>query len=546
METQEDNKVGTVSFWTDGPSFTGLLHNFLKEGSFTRVESILLDGGATPEQIKDFFTFKLQFEGDTREGNGLKIIPYKAEEPLSELFLTAVSTTLRQHKYQFSILELPESVKYDENIGTLTKYFTVQEIYDFIGYLPILKREGYEPKKVPGGKYSENGVVLRDGTFITCGYMDHINLYPILYKLGLAESSCWTDDNSVIHVTSGQANGGVVHSLPYNYHDKEVVTEQQLDTLFNFREDIREVYGEHYPIVESLRKYINRVTDHGGKFNNLTFLQRFYPEIKLPKFSKERFETENRKIFIRTSPKKSLPGLLNSRLVENTDEGVADGIKLIEEEFPKYLGLLSEQYLGGVTKDDNELHYFFQEFLEGVNGVCHYHEKGHFTHSESEIQGEIVKGGTRTTSLDGKHYNQLRRISSSLFTELGKPVQLEFVIHNDEVYIVQLRILENHWVNSLVPELPEKLIKNGFTFSKGDIRVDVKDILIVDSEASSEELIGKKALIVKGNVEFSHILALSKALRIPSIFGTGPIDLSKVERVQFTAINKEAFISEIV
>jgi hypothetical protein len=41
----------------------------------------------------------------------------------------------------------------------------------------------------------------------------------------------------------------------------------------------------------------------------------------------------------------------------------------------------------------------------------------------------------------------------------------------------------------------------------------------------SEMLISKKALIVENHTNFSHILALSKALNIPSIYGTGKIIL---------------------
>ena len=54
----------------------------------------------------------------------------------------------------------------------------------------------------------------------------------------------------------------------------------------------------------------------------------------------------------------------------------------------------------------------------------------------------------------------------------------------------------------------------------------------------------KKALIVESMVEFSHILALSKALRIPSIYGTGPVDLSKYQNVSFSAITKHGYVLE--
>jgi hypothetical protein len=74
----------------------------------------------------------------------------------------------------------------------------------------------------------------------------------------------------------------------------------------------------------------------------------------------------------------------------------------------------------------------------------------------------------------------------------------------------------------------------------------LEDILVVESDAESKELIGKKALIVKSNVEFSHILALSKTLCIPSMFATGELDLNVLEgkNLNFCAKNKSAFITE--
>jgi hypothetical protein len=58
-----------------------------------------------------------------------------------------------------------------------------------------------------------------------------------------------------------------------------------------------------------------------------------------------------------------------------------------------------------------------------------------------------------------------------------------------------------------------------------NIQLELDDILIVEQDCSSEMLISKKALIVENHTNFSHILALSKALNIPSIYGTGKIIL---------------------
>ena len=86
----------------------------------------------------------------------------------------------------------------------------------------------------------------------------------------------------------------------------------------------------------------------------------------------------------------------------------------------------------------------------------------------------------------------------------------------------------------------------GRAFSRGRAEaISVSDILIVKDECESEMLLGKKALIVDDDIAFSHILALSKALRIPSIYGTGRVDLSGHEKVNFTSIITEGFITSI-
>ncbi len=50
-------------------------------------------------------------------------------------------------------------------------------------------------------------------------------------------------------------------------------------------------------------------------------------------------------------------------------------------------------------------------------------------------------------------------------------------------------------------------------------------MLIIDSDCESSEVIGKKALIVREDVEFSHALAMSFSLKIPSIYGVGDVEL---------------------
>ncbi len=235
---------------------------------------------------------------------------------------------------------------------------------------------------------------------------------------------------------------------------------------------------------------------------------------------------------------------MNSILVSSEEES-KKAVNTIKKEFTKYVGLLPEKFVGvDEPYDNNKIHWFYQEFLEGANGVCHCMDKGDFSYALSENQGDIVAGKKGGLALTDEFHGKLKKIASMLYEDLGEPLQLEFVIHDEKVYIVQLRMLENNPETTANIGRPEDVIYEGITFSKGGGEFDVKDILIVESEAQAEQLIGKKALIVEDKVQFSHILALSKSLKVPSVYGTGKVDLSGYKKVNIRAYNKEGFISK--
>ena len=72
---------------------------------------------------------------------------------------------------------------------------------------------------------------------------------------------------------------------------------------------------------------------------------------------------------------------------------------------------------------------------------------------------------------------------------------------------------------------------------------DVNDILVVDEDCGSSQLIGKKALIVKGGNSFSHILALSKMMKIPSMYNVTKFDFPEEGTVIFNTQYKNAWIT---
>lgn len=543
--------IQTLHFYTTGEAFSKLLSDLFLSGEFKKViES--LHPQLPKEVVKDYLLGKYYFEGDTRDEEGLSLIPQetKQEVVIENLLtgyrgcVTSYNTNVKRYS-GLSNIQLVSNFKKVEDLLSLLTIFTFEEVQELIA-VPLLLEKGW--KIANPLERNGDGVILQDGTFIACGYQEHRYLYEDLYELGLSTDSCWTGDEKTIHLSSHSISGTVANQVQHHFKDDSPQpTDAQLKALFTNRENIHGIYGrEDGTIMYNLLNYFTDITEKGGKFNNLTFLKYFYSNvIKLPQFSLSIDDIDGDKVFIRTSPKKSLPGLLNSRLISKTEPWtIVSAIEEIEVEFSKCLGLLSQQYLGGIRKDDNELHYFYQEFIDGDNGVCHYDSEG-FRFQVSSNQGDIVQGKKGNTILEYETENKLRRLVKELYKDIERPLQIEFVVTPEqEIYIVQLRLLKNHFEKTVIIHRPNSgVVADGFTFSKGHEEVKVEDILIVESDGGSELLLGKKALIVESNVEFSHLLALSKALGIPSIYNTGKVDLTGIEKVDFVAYNKEAWIT---
>jgi hypothetical protein len=374
-----------------------------------------------------------------------------------------------------------------------------------------------------------DGVLLPSGHLITCGYQEHNYVYPILSEMGLTKASDWTHCDESFHISSRQLSGTVAHHFEHPWREGINITDEQLHSLYKLRHQLSGIYGgDNRSITEMLIRYVGYLEKHGGKWNNLKFLEKFYKHrIKLPKFSKS--PVENVKNCLRTSPKYSLPGLLESKfdLTENS-------VQELEQTFEKFKDIRS----------GNQLHYFYQEFLEGANGVFHIDQNG-FRYDISEKRGDIVQGKSGNLTIFETTKRRLHKLAEMLYKDIDAPLQVEFVVNEDEVFVVQLRLLENNPERTVIVHKPENFMVDGKTFSHGTVEnLDVNDILVLDEDGDSELLLGKKALIVKRNVEFSHILALSKALRIPSFYAVEKFELPTSGKVNFKAYGPEAWITK--
>lgn len=532
------SEVKTLSFYTTGEAFTPLIRGFVEEGEFNRAYQILQEGGATEELIKQFFLFTLEFVGDSRNDSLAlqNCTPVYNADQLKETYATAIRTFCASKKITLKEFFQGKGTR-SKDIKALLNIFSLEQIKQFI-LKDVIEAEGYTLNPVPSQDV-ENGALISTGDFVECGYQDHINLYPFLCSLGLVNTSDWTDDTTAFHVSSGQLCGGVTNALEHPDLYENQVTEAQLDALFKYRKFLTFYGYRNNTITKGLLDYIIQTTDKGGKFNNLTFLKRFYAnKINLPNFSLNKLEGGNQ--CIRTSPTHSMPGLLNSKY------NITDYDKAIEEikaEFAKHQKVVGyTKYVGGEEEWTNQIHWFFQEFLEGGNGVANYRGKGEFSYAYSDEQAAIVKGKKGNTLLELDIENQLRSILSELYEDLDKPIQVEFVVDkNNKLYIIQLRLLENEPKDEdFEVEDGQEVIGSGKSFSAGFGEYKLEDVLVVDSDCESEALLGKKALIVRNDVEFSHALALSKVLVIPSVYGVGDITLPK--KFKLNTISKTGVI----
>lgn len=534
----------TLSFYTKGKEFTNFLRAFISEGRYAKLIQALKSGGMKKKMIKDFFFYKVQFEGDSREGD-LGIIPDEGmtnSEFAKNIICGIKTVTFNSGLEDFTEVfheRVRESLEDDvkEQINALFNLFDEEELCELVWReaIPFNTTD-----TIYSGNRSFSGVIVPDGTIIECGDQMHNELYRYLLRLNLSSSSDWINDDKCIHISCSQVSGSVANEIANwdMYSDRSNATKEQIQTLFDNRYYLTYYGFGSRNILLALIDYVEADENHGGKYNKLSFLKRFYPNVKLPQFSKE--EIPNIKNCIRTSPKYSMPGLLTSKF--DIDENSVNEIKADFEKYRLVVG--NQKYISGETGNDNELFYFYQEYLEGVNGVCHYIQ-GKFSYSCSSNQGDVVNGKEGNYTLSENEISQLEPLCKDLGDNLNKGIQIEFVSNGKDVYIVQLRTLEetqNFETRTMYNK--EKILYKGKSFSMGySDELTIDDVLIIDSDCESHEVLGKKAVIVKNDVEFSHALALSFSLNIPSIYAVGDIELP--EKFKLDTKGVEGFIMKV-
>ena len=549
----EEIGTGYLTIYTLGETFTPLIRNFICEGSYYIAYETLKDGGAPAEYIKKFFLFECEFTGDSRTKEGLMISTCKrpADIDINEVFHTGLRTLMATYKRKCKPSDLQDDDDHydsefyesheflmlankDKNLKALFKVFTEEEVVDlvFLRYLAAFKFEIANPND----EWVEHGSILQDGTFIKLSYDEHKFLVPFLKRFKKASSSDEFKDVMNFKVSSKQLLGKLQNALNHPSLKDFKPTDAQVQTLFDYRKHLYGKYGQKTAMTGEILNYICQVENYGAKYEHLIFLKRFYPHIPTPNISKEMIEGV--KNFVRTSPEYSIAGLLNSKFYtgpETLDE--------MRTEFEKFKNVIS----------NNKLYLFYQEYIDGSNGVCHMSDEG-FTYQVSDKQGAVVNGHKTTDRLTPAAEAKLKAYATELFEDFkhrdektpkpNQTIQLEFVSYGDDVVILQLRFIRAKEKTKNVSK-PDNVFATGKTFSQGEFTGLMKDVLVVGKDAKSEALIGKKALIVTEDVEFSHILALSIRLDIPSMYSVGEFNLPETAEINFTAINKESWVEVI-
>lgn len=551
----------TLSFSMTGEGWTNLIRDFIAEGSINTAFEIMKD---VPEEVW-FQLFFQQYKaiGDTRD-NSMQLVKTEKEEWLTqeevvwvlknivaksdykiwELTDLTTATELQQsilEKRREEIVEdtLSESEReeayedledaeerFNEKSERVQKNFLALQLIflagklDLINYLqttlalPLQKafltdkgfcvnyREDLTPNLIM------DGIILESGLYISVGHQDHNYAYHKLSEMDLSGS--WMSCMRTIRISSNQmpySGLGKTILKSYRTTHEAYLTEEQIKTLIVVAPHLGS-YGGDDNIPHYVMKYYRDVfIKKGGKYGSLLFLKEAFPEVLIPEIS---LEKPQGKYCVRSSPRKSMAGILDSYFHDD----VLGAEDKMQKKFQEHKDLIPH----------NALHYFYQEHLDGDNGVCHFDFEG-FRCAVSRERGAIVAGKKGDIEVRDIYQEQLKTIAEKIYNYFSfreyVTIQLEFVITSKGLYIVQLRVIEAE-ISIEKPKYADdkKLLATGRTFYmyyNSKITLKTSEILIITSDVPSHTLIGKKALIVVNQDEFSHTLALSVALKIPSI-----------------------------
>lgn len=496
---RRDISSGTITFSATGTGMSRLIKNFVEEGDISRAMKIITTGNdhVPIEVVYAILRGEMSLEGDTRE-DGIYIVskpnPIILHEGLLWGLLCDMPFCRREtRKTLAELLDTGEKIKL--YIEVFKRRFIEDKVEEYLlGHYKKMK--------------TSHGVILQDGRIIHCEYMGHSALYEILYFLGLSDSSNWARCEKTLHFT-GWELGGPLWGMIKGRGTIAPVSNEMLSAIWDGE------FTEHMgnPRSDVFEYHTNRMLNkYGRKGANLRFVREFYPDVLVP----EMYDGYAKDCCIRTSPLKSMPGMLRSRFnVQWTD---ADEMQV---EFDDMTNTYPDIFKG------NELRLLYHEYISGSNGVA------------SIVNGEVsikvgghggVVNNSNVVDLEGDDALYLAELLTRMSRDLYGDIQLEFVINKKGVYIVQLRQDRFTVPKHYEPDGTELVVGRPFTklTYNGNHRIecDPSDLLVISGEVNLIDIIDKKVLIMTNANRDAHIVLLAYSLGKIVIWDTGDFDLN--------------------
>ncbi|BAV39209.1 hypothetical protein BPT24_084 [Tenacibaculum phage pT24] len=545
--------MASLSFYALGEDLTRQIQDNISSGEFHIALEIILSGGLDINDEKHmvyilgFFRKAFILAGDTRTEEGIYITPQhdiSELETANEMLYTGWRTLLSRLNRDYRVSYETYQIEYvldndfdDRDVTALKKVFKAETLGTIFrdsifidNNFGVYSMDNVNEYPLTQEQKLRNGVITQCGLFIECGFEGHVDLYPLLHATGLSSTDSWFDSNErkVLHISSGQVKcnylGNVLERNWMMDKKKHKPTEEQLKMLYHMRNHFNEFYACGRTTSKALLDYVIEEEKCGAKFGSLAFLSRF-KDVSIPEYSKTPLDG---KYALRTSPNKSMGGILTSYFGISTEK-CEETIKTMESEYEKYKDL----------RPQNEFHYFYQREVEGYIGVANVYD-GKFDIAISDKRDDIVGGKVSEIKVSKLVSDYIERLIMELSKDFESDVQIEFCFDGFNIHILQLRVTSTQSIKDV--KVPSDAIL-GTSHCRGSNMAIPEKVLVIDSECESKELIDKEILIVRENVVFSHILALSKSLNIPSIYGVGKdFDLEGVELVKINTLGKQGFV----
>lgn len=406
---------------------------------------------------------------------------------------------------------------------------------DEIENLPIAERLLLD-EEIPTGRDITGIFIFNKETnrfhYFSCGYMGHYSLFEDLrdekyvpyhqrspFNADKIQESRWDNDPNIFHVSRGTVNGTLVFSLTHA-HMKDYDVEfygKAFDFLVELAKNnfISRTFSETEPILLELVKAHSKLTGKGSKYANLMFLKKHYPSLPTPKIS---LAFHNDYPNLRTSPKYSMPGVLNSRF----------GITAETNE--QAVGELHKEFEECNTIAGNELHYFYQEHVKGATGVCNilFYSNGQYTfnYTLNTNQHESVKTGKGNVELTEAQLKSLKKHLEAFSNGWDScSIQLEFAVKGNKVIVLQFRVFYNNTPSFTAINVHAlTLVGKGKIINwKGDKRqVEITAPLKVfkNADIHYKETLKQEALFVEDPQSvYSHAACLAKTVGKLTVVG---------------------------